>query len=132
VGEECASEHDRNKEGPLIAVVDDEESVRKALSRLLRLAGLKVETFASGAEFLGSLGNHAPDCVVLDLHMPETDGFEVETRLAHRGFRVPIVVITGRDTPGERERMIERGAKAFLLKPLDGQVLLAAISIAMK
>ena len=117
-----------SKAGSLIAVVDDEEPVRKALSRLLRLAGLKAEIFASGAEFLESLTNNTPDCVVLDLHMPDTDGFEVESRLRQRGFRVPIVIITGRDMPEDRERMTERGVTAFLQKPLDGQLLLAAIT----
>ena len=120
------------KEGPLIAVVDDEEPIRKALSRLLRLAGLKVETFSSGTEFLESVGDHTPDCLVLDVHMPETDGFEVESQLAHAGFRIPIVAITGRDAPKDRERMTARGVAAFLQKPLDGQVLLAAITAAMK
>ena len=119
-----------SKEPPLIAVVDDEISVRKALNRLLRLAGLKVETFASGTEFLQSLGNHTPDCVVLDLHMPETDGFEIECQLAHSNLRVPVVIITGRDTPGDHERLIKGGATAFLLKPVDGQALLAAIAAA--
>jgi two-component system, LuxR family, response regulator FixJ len=117
-----------SKAGPLIAVVDDEEPVRKALSRLLRLAGLRAEIFASGAEFLESLTNNTPDCVVLDLQMPETDGFEVESRLRQRGFRVPIVIITGRDMLEDRERMTERGVTAFLQKPLDGQLLLAAIT----
>jgi FixJ family two-component response regulator len=119
-----------NKKRPLIAVVDDEKSVRKALDRLLRVAGLNVETFASGTEFLRSLGNHTPDCVVLDLHMPEKDGFEIECLLTHTELRVPIVVITGRDTPGDHERVIKGGATAFLLKPVDGQALLAAIAAA--
>jgi two-component system, LuxR family, response regulator FixJ len=120
------------EEGPLIAVVDDEKPIRNALSRLLRLAGLKVETFVSGSEFLESVKDHAPDCVVLDLNMPETDGFEVENRLTEAGLRIPIVVITGRDVQKDRERMTERGVAAFLQKPLDGEVLLAAINIATK
>jgi len=120
------------KAGPLIAVVDDEEPIRKALSRLLRVVGLEVETFASGTEFLESVRNRAPDCVVLDLHMPETDGFEVESQLAHAGFRIPIVAITGRDAPKDRERMTARGVAAFLQKPLDGSVLVAAINAATK
>jgi FixJ family two-component response regulator len=119
-----------SKEGPLIAVVDDEKSVRKALSRLLRAAGLKVAAFASGAEFLESIRNHTPDCVVLDLHMPEMDGFEIESQVTQTGLRIPVVIITGLDKPGDRERMIERGATAFLLKPLDGQALLSAITVA--
>ena len=118
------------KDRPLIAVVDDEEPIRKALSRLLRLSGLRVEAFPSGTEFLESLTNHTPDCLVLDLHMPETDGFEVESQLAHAGFRIPIVVITGRDAPKDRDRMAERGVAAFFQKPLDGQALVAAINAA--
>jgi FixJ family two-component response regulator len=119
-----------SRERPLIAVVDDEKAIRNAIRRLLRSAGLKVETFASGTEFLESLRNHLPDCVVLDLHMPEMDGFEIECRLAQTDLRVPVVVITGRDTPGDYERVIAGGAKAFLLKPVDGQVLLAGIAAA--
>jgi two-component system, LuxR family, response regulator FixJ len=114
----------------LVAVVDDEKPVRRALSRLLRVAGFDVETFASGAEFLESLKSHAPDCVILDLHMPETDGFEVEYQLARAGSQIPIVVITGRDAPEDRERMSERCVAAFLQKPIDGEVLLDAIKAA--
>jgi FixJ family two-component response regulator len=114
----------------LVAVVDDESSVRRALSRLLHIEGFEVETFASGAEFLESLKCHAPDCVVLDLHMPETDGFEVEYQLAQAGSRISIVVITGRDAPEDRERMAGRAVAAFLQKPIDGEVLLAAIKAA--
>ena len=63
------------KPRPLIAVVDDEESIRKALTRLLQSAGLDVETFTSGVTFLASIANRRPDCVVLDLHMPAMNGF---------------------------------------------------------
>ena len=121
-----------SEKGPLIAVVDDEEPIRNALSRLLRFNGLKVETFVSGAGFLESLRDHIPDCLVLDLHMPEPDGFEVESRLARAGFRIPIVVITGGDAPKDRQCMTERGVAAFLQKPLDGQALLVAIDCATK
>jgi FixJ family two-component response regulator len=119
-----------SEEGALVAVVDDEEPIRKALSRLLRLAGFKVETFASGAEFLGSLRNHAPDCLILDLHMPELDGFEVESQLRQGGFRIPVIAITGRDAQKDRERVLQCGVAAFLQKPLDGEALRAAITAA--
>src|SRR5215469_381001 len=115
-----------------ITVVDDEEPIRKALSRLLRLAGFKVETFASGTEFLESLRNHAPDCVILDLHMPGIDGFEIESKLTQGGFKIPVVAITGRDAPEDRERILERRVAAFLQKPLDGEALVAAITAATK
>jgi CheY-like chemotaxis protein len=121
-----------SEEGALVAVVDDEAPIRKALSRLLRVAGFKVETFTSGAEFLEALRNHAPECVILDLHMPEMDGFEVESHLRQAGFRIPLVAITGRDAPKDRERILQLRVAAFLQKPLDGEELLAAIIAATK
>ena len=81
---------------------------------------------------MDSLSDHTPDCVVLDLHMPEMDGFEVQSRLGQGSFRFPVVVITGRDAPEDRERMKGRGVAAFLQKPLDGEALLAAINCATK
>ena len=120
-----------SKVRPLIAVVDDDKSVGKALNRLLRSAGLNVETFASGVEFLKSLQNHSPDCVVLDLQMPQVDGFEVQSRLAQRGAHLPVIAMTGWDIPGACERATERGAKAYLHKPVDEKALLDAIAIAI-
>jgi len=115
----------------LIAVVDDEEAVRTALRRLLRSASLDVETFSSGAEFLESVKEHQPDCVVLDLHMPRVDGFAVQDRLAAAGIRLPVVVITGHDSDETRERVRAGGVSAYLRKPVDGQVLLDAITTAV-
>ncbi len=115
----------------VIAVVDDEESVRKALQRLIRSAGFAVETFPSGAEFLKSIEDHAPACVVLDLHMPDVNGFEVQAALRHNGSNVPVVVITGHDTPEARARVMKNGARAYLRKPVDDQMLLDAINEAI-
>jgi FixJ family two-component response regulator len=120
-----------NKARILIAVVDDEESVRLALRRLLRSASLNVETFASGLEFLDSLKEHQPDCLVLDLHMPQVSGFAVQARLAERGLRVPTVVITGHDAEETRARALAGGAAAYLRKPVDDQALLDAINLAI-
>ena len=83
-----------SKVRPLIAVIDDEEPVRKALGRLLQSVGMAVETFSGGGEFLASLATHRPDCAVLDLHMPEVTGFDVLERIAEMGARVPVVAIT--------------------------------------
>ena len=115
----------------LIAVVDDEEAVRTALRRLLRSASLDVETFSSGAEFLESVKEHQPDCVVLDLHMPQVSGFAVQARLAESGIRLPTVVITGYDAEATRERALAGGAAAYLRKPVDGKALLDAIAAAV-
>jgi|SRR5882672_10405047 len=119
------------KKPPLIAVVDDDPFVRKALERLLRAAGLSVEAFASGVELLASADHHEPDCVVLDLHMPDVSGFEVQSRLARAHSGVPVVVITGHDTPESRTRALGGGAKSYLTKPVDDEALLKAISTAM-
>jgi FixJ family two-component response regulator len=116
---------------PLIAIVDDEASVRVALHRLIRSAGLEAETFPSGAEFLKSMQTKQPDCIVLDVHMPEINGFEVQAQLAKSGARVPVVIITGHDTPETRVRVMEGGAAAYLLKPVDDRMLLDAITVAI-
>jgi FixJ family two-component response regulator len=121
-----------NKPRLLVAVVDDEEAVRMALRRLLRSANLNVETFSSGAEFLESVKGHQPDCVVLDLHMPQVGGFAVQARLAEAGLRLPTVVITGHDSDETRERALAGGAAAYLRKPVDDQALLDAITEAVR
>jgi FixJ family two-component response regulator len=117
---------------PLIAVVDDEEAVRHALRRLLRSAGLDVESFASAEEFWASLCTHEPDCLVLDLQMPPPDGFELQARLVEAGSRVPIVVITGHDPSGSSEHVRAVGASDYLCKPVDESVLLGAIASALE
>ena len=113
-----------------VAVVDDDESVCRALTRLLRSAGLEVETFSSGAEFLESAQTQLPDCVVLDLHMPETNGFEVQTRLVEAGVHLPVIIITGHDSPESHERALALGAVSYFRKPVDGEALLDAIAVA--
>jgi FixJ family two-component response regulator len=118
------------KARPLIAVVDDEELVRKALMRLMCSAGLSVETFGSGAEFLESIDTRLPDCIVLDLHMPQMDGFSVQVSLARKCAALPVIILTGHDLPQARERAMAGGASAFLRKPVLDRTLLDAISAA--
>jgi len=115
----------------LLAVVDDDADVRMALTRLVASAGFAVETFASGAEFLRSIEDHEPDCLVLDLHMPEMSGFDVQGALALSHAAVPVIVITGHDTPESRSRALRLGARDYLCKPVDDEVLLAAIGSAV-
>jgi FixJ family two-component response regulator len=119
------------KGAPLIAIVDDEESVCRALQRLMLSVGLEVEAFTSGAAFLESLKTHSPDCVVLDLHMPEMSGFDVQARLAQSGKKLPIVTITGHDTPESQQRVMEAGASAYLRKPMNDKALLDAVLAAV-
>jgi FixJ family two-component response regulator len=119
------------KDTTLLAVVDDDEDVRVALTRLVSSAGFAVETFASGAAFLRSIEDHEPDCLVLDLHMPEISGFDVQASLGVAHATVPVVVITGHDTPESHARAFQLGAKAYLCKPVNDEALLAAIGTAI-
>jgi FixJ family two-component response regulator len=114
----------------LVAVVDDKEPIRKALMRLMRSAGLSVQAFASGPEFLQSLGARLPDCVVLDLQMPHMNGFNVQAHLARKYAALPVIIFTGDDLPNARERAMAGGASAFLRKPAHDSILLGAISAA--
>ena len=110
-----------------IAIVDDDESVRKALKRLLRAANLDADTFASGRDFLVSLAAQVPDCIVLDLHLPGMNGLDIQQQLARGGFQMPIVIITGHDEPLARVQCLSAGGAAYLCKPLDDEALLDAI-----
>ena len=115
-----------------VAVVDDDESVRKALQRLLRASDFDADTFASAQDFLASLPQAAPpDCLVLDLQMPGMSGLDLHRRIGRAGLRLPVVFITGHDEPGMQARCLAAGASAYLRKPLEAGALLAAIEAAI-
>jgi FixJ family two-component response regulator len=116
---------------PLIAVVDDDASVCKALGRLIGASNLDVVTFVSGETFLDSMAVRRPDCVVLDLHMPGLSGIDVMTALTGGGWDLPIIIITGRDEPASRIQCLALGALAYLPKPLDHLKLLQTIGEAV-
>ena len=115
---------------PLVAVVDDDASSRKALRRLLRAAGYAVETFESAAEFLAR-SSFLPACLVVDIRMPETSGLDLQRQLAGSRPELPIVMITGHGSADVRERAVAAGAVAVLDKPFDDRALLAAINLAL-
>jgi FixJ family two-component response regulator len=117
---------------PSVAIVDDEEGIRKALGRLLRAAGLEAYGYANGQEFLTAAAERRPDCVVLDLHMPGMSGLQVLRKLKTAGLLLPVVVITAHDEPETRQKCLSTGARAYLRKPLEDRLLLNAISAAMR
>ncbi len=117
---------------PYIAIVDDEEPVRKALKRLLCASGLEAETYATGKEFLDAIALRRPDCLVLDLHMPGMSGVQVLQALGAANASLPTVVITAYDEPHTREQCLAAGASAYLRKPLDERLLLNAITANVK
>lgn len=107
---------------PIIAIVDDDASVRRSLHRLVQSAGYAVETFASAREFLEWLPSGQAACLVLDVHMKEMSGFELQERLA-----VPVVFITSHDDAVTRARIEKSGAAGHLWKPFDEEAVLSAI-----
>lgn len=113
----------------LVAVVDDNASVRKALTRLLRTSGYDVKAYASGPEFLHSLRMRVPDCVLLDMHMRPLDGLEVHSELSRRGTAVPVVFISAVSDVAVRRRALKQGAVAFLKKPLTEKALFAVLEM---
>ena len=116
-----------NNNSRRVAVVDDEESVRKALSRLIRSAGFEVESFASGTEYLNSLQVKKPDCLVIDLHMPVLNGIDVLNKMSEQDIKIPTIVITGFDGVGMTQRVISAGALTCLHKPVDDELLISAL-----
>jgi FixJ family two-component response regulator len=111
----------------VIAILDDEPAMRKALRRLLTSCGFRVEEYESGPELIAALGSNSLDCLLLDLHMPGSNGFDVLETWRSRRIAVPVIVITAHDEPGMAERVLALGASAYLKKPAEKQALLAAI-----
>ena len=116
---------------PLIAVVDDDASFLRSVGRLLRSAGFAVETFGSAQGFLDAQGSSLPQCLVLDVHMPDMTGLELQDRLAAQGLCVPMIFMTAYETPHTRERAHRAGSFGLLLKPFDQQALRNAIREAL-
>ena len=111
----------------MVYVIDDDESVRKALKRLFRSVDLDVETFPSAEEFLSNPRQDQNACLLIDIRMPGLTGFDLQERLISRGIEIPVIVISASDDVQTRERARELGAEAFFRKPVDDQALLDAI-----
>jgi FixJ family two-component response regulator len=118
--------------GALISVVDDDASFLRSLGRLLRSAGYTVQTFGSARQFLSSLKTCQPQCLVLDVHMPEMTGLQLQENLEAQGLCVPVIFVTAYDTPQTREHARRAGSFGLLLKPFDKEALLRAIQEAIK
>lgn len=123
-----------NPQQATVFVVDDDQSVREALSSLIRSVGLQVETFASAADWLDRFREppKMPACLVLDVRMPGMNGLELQQKLVQRGARIPIVFITGHGDIPMTVRAMKAGAVEFLPKPFRDQDLLDAISASLE
>jgi len=117
---------------PIVFVIDDDDSVRRSLERLLRSVDLDVETYASAQEFLRRALPDRPSCVVLDLRLPGPSGLELQESLIRAGHNVPIVFISGHADVPSSVRAIKAGAVDFLQKPFSDQALLDIIHGALR
>jgi FixJ family two-component response regulator len=117
---------------PFVVIVDDDESVCRAMKRLLRSFGMSSDTFLAGdelLELLASMPSFSPDCVVLDVQMQGLNGLEVQRRLAGRGL--PVIFITAHDDPVAKERALAAGAVAVLRKPFNDELFLKTVNAAI-
>ena len=124
-----------SKSKPLIAIVDDDESVCRAMKRLVRSLGMDANAFTSGQEFIDlieTMPSFQPDCVVLDVQMPGMNGLEVQERLASSGNRLPVIFITAHDDAGVRDRALAAGAVAFIRKPFNDESFITTLHLALK
>jgi FixJ family two-component response regulator len=115
-----------------IAIVDDDPSVLKALSRSLRVRAFRTRTYRSAQEFLAALPDGLPECLIVDLQMPEMTGLELHHYLTCRCIQIPTIIITAHGDSRVRERSESAGVIAFLSKPLRNASLFAAIDEARK
>jgi len=111
--------------------MDDDPSIRRALDRLLRSAGLSVEAFASAAELFARESPVRPMCLVLDIHLPDMNGLDVLRRVIAADPGLPVLIITGELDPDLRKQALQAGAAAFLIKPVDEDQLLKEIHRAL-
>ena len=119
------------QEQPVVIVVDDDPSIRKAIDRLLRSVGLRVELFESAQEFLQSNRRDAPSCIVLDVRLPGQSGLNLQRDLAAAHMHVPVIFITGHGDIPMSVRAMKAGAVEFLTKPFHDQDLLDAIQLGL-
>ena len=117
---------------PTVFVVDDDAAVRKAVSRLLRSAGIAVAGFASPGEFLAQYDPDMPGCLVLDLAMPDINGLQLQTTLAKKGCTLPIIFLTGQGDVSKSVQAMKHGAFDFFSKPVKEKDLLPAVRAAIE
>src|ERR1700733_7300600 len=116
----------------IVMIVDDDDSIRKAVRRLMKSFGFAVETFASAEEYLASDRLTKTSCLILDVHMPGMNGLELQNSLAASGFLIPIIFITAFADDGARARAIKAGAIGYLPKPFSDEELLNCIHVALR
>lgn len=115
----------------IVHIVDDDELIRKGTVRLLTAAGFDTRTYGSARDFLDAIEPDAAGCVILDMRLPDQNGLELQAALTKREVPLPIIFMTGFGEIPDTVRAIQHGAIDFLIKPVDGDVLIAAVSRAL-
>ena len=116
----------------LVHIVDDDESVRKGLSRLMRSAGIESRAYESPERFLAEVRNERNACILMDITMPRMSGIELAAQLKEKGIALPVIAISARDDDEMRQLARDLGVRFFLRKPVDDQALIDAISWVMQ
>lgn len=116
----------------MVAVIEDDESYRIAVQRLLKSAGLSVQSFPSAEAFLNSGRQHETGCLITDIRMPGMSGLELQSKLNSEHCPIPTIFITAHGDEKLRMQAMRGGAVKFLAKPFDGETLLEAVRVALK
>src|SRR5712692_4971368 len=116
----------------LVAIVDDDDSMRSALQGLLKAIGLPAQAFASAEEFLNSGQQHQTACLIADIRMPGMSGLELQARLNAENCRIPTIFITAHGDTKMRMQALREGAVEFLSKPFDDEALLESVRAALE
>lgn len=127
-----ASEIFGNEDEPIVYVVDDEVEMLHSLKRVFRMAGLRVETYGTAADFLAVYDPKKPGCLVLDIHMPEINGLELQKILQDRNWNLPVVMLTGYGDVQTAVIAVKAGAVDFLEKPFDDEILVESVRHALE
>jgi FixJ family two-component response regulator len=122
----------RERKAKMVAVVEDDESYRAAVRRLLKSAGLPVRSFASAEDFLKSGQQQETGCLIADIQMPGMSGLDLQAKLNAEHCPIPIIFITAHGDEEMRLRAMRAGAVKFLAKPFDGAILLDSVRVALK
>ena len=115
----------------LISIVDDDQSFRESMRRLIKSLGYAVDVFSSAAEFLASPRAAATHCLVADIHMPDMTGVELYGHLVRSGLRIPTILVTAYPDEDDRRRMLSEGVECYLRKPLEEAALIACLRSAV-
>jgi FixJ family two-component response regulator len=120
------------RKGKMVAVIEDDESYRVAVNRLLKSAGLSVQSFDSAEAFLNSGQQNEAGCLITDIRMPGMSGLELQSKLNSDHCSIPTIFITAHGDEKMRLQAMRGGAVKFLTKPFEGEILLEAVRVALK